>query len=74
MATGDRLEPPLPRDRHAVEDASPENLRALRRAALDYVHQQAAELEQLAALLREPGQQSPWDGFVDMPGAASCAP
>jgi uncharacterized protein len=49
-----RLEPPLPRDRHAVEDASPENLRALQRAALDYVHRQAAELERLAALLRLP--------------------
>jgi len=56
-----RLEPPLPRDRQAVEDASPDNLRALRCAALDYVRQQVAELEQLSALLREPGQQSPWD-------------
>jgi patatin-like phospholipase/acyl hydrolase len=53
-----RLEPPLARDRHAVEDASPENLRALQRAALDYVRQHAAELTRLAGLLLAPRDQA----------------
>jgi hypothetical protein len=47
------------RTRHAVEDANPENLHALRRAALDYVRQQAPEFERLAALLGERRQSRP---------------
>jgi uncharacterized protein len=66
-----RLEPPLPRERHAVEDASPANLHALRRAALDYVAQQAAELERLAGLLLEPRLAAVRDAGREVAGRQS---